>query len=133
MQRAPSLGVFFWFFSLRQLEKEGWSSLSSQPRRKLLKPFHESYKFFKDRFFHVCPGYTPLKLKALRKKATFHSPAPVVTLVPTPFTKATTLSPMSTLPAQPIVEAHTPPTVVLNSPTNSLVEAASNPEPVAKK
>ncbi|RDX66373.1 hypothetical protein CR513_54859, partial [Mucuna pruriens] len=37
-------------------KKVGWSSLSSQPRRKLLKPFHESYKFSKDWFFRVYPG-----------------------------------------------------------------------------
>ncbi|RDY06182.1 hypothetical protein CR513_09879, partial [Mucuna pruriens] len=51
---VPSLSVFLWFFSIRRLEKVGWSSLSSQPRRPLLKPFYESYKFFKDQFFHVC-------------------------------------------------------------------------------
>ncbi|RDX97284.1 hypothetical protein CR513_19970, partial [Mucuna pruriens] len=41
---APSLGVFFWFFSLRKVVKVGWKSLSSHPRRKLLKPFLESFK-----------------------------------------------------------------------------------------
>ncbi|RDX86907.1 hypothetical protein CR513_31695, partial [Mucuna pruriens] len=54
--RAPSLGVFFWFFSLRKSAKVGWTSLSSRPKRKLLKPFLESFKVFKDRFFKVGRG-----------------------------------------------------------------------------
>ncbi|RDY12066.1 hypothetical protein CR513_03190, partial [Mucuna pruriens] len=54
--RAPSLGVFFWFFSLRKSTKVGWTSLSSRPKRKLLKPFLESFKVFKDRFFKVGRG-----------------------------------------------------------------------------
>ncbi|RDY05639.1 hypothetical protein CR513_10499, partial [Mucuna pruriens] len=51
--REPSLSVYFWFFSLRRVEKVGWTLLSSQPQRKLMKPFQESYKFFKDHFFQV--------------------------------------------------------------------------------
>ncbi|RDX67174.1 hypothetical protein CR513_53984, partial [Mucuna pruriens] len=38
MKRQPSLNA----------NKVGWSSLSSQPGCSLLKPFRESYKFFKD-------------------------------------------------------------------------------------
>ncbi|RDX72934.1 hypothetical protein CR513_47516, partial [Mucuna pruriens] len=56
MWRAPSLSVFFWFFSLRWSEKVGWLSLSNWLRQKLLKPFRESYKFFKDQFFCFSPG-----------------------------------------------------------------------------
>ncbi|RDX83030.1 hypothetical protein CR513_36103, partial [Mucuna pruriens] len=54
--RAPSLSVFFWFFSLRKAAKVGWTSLSSRPKRKLLKPFLESFKVFKDRFYKVSQG-----------------------------------------------------------------------------
>ncbi|RDY12656.1 hypothetical protein CR513_02521, partial [Mucuna pruriens] len=32
MGKEPSLGVFFWFFSLRRAEKVGGTSLSSRPR-----------------------------------------------------------------------------------------------------
>ncbi|RDY08360.1 hypothetical protein CR513_07418, partial [Mucuna pruriens] len=44
--RAPSLSS----------AKVGWTSLSSRPKRKLLKPFLESFKVFKDRFFKVSRG-----------------------------------------------------------------------------
>ncbi|RDY01581.1 hypothetical protein CR513_15073, partial [Mucuna pruriens] len=54
--KAPPLGVFFWFFSPRKTDKVGWTSLSNQARRKLLKPFLESYKTFKNRFFRVVPS-----------------------------------------------------------------------------
>ncbi|RDX88231.1 hypothetical protein CR513_30209, partial [Mucuna pruriens] len=54
--QAPSLGVFFWYFRVKKAPKVGWLSLSSRPRRKLLKPFLESFKTFKDKFFKVCPG-----------------------------------------------------------------------------
>ncbi|RDY05630.1 hypothetical protein CR513_10505, partial [Mucuna pruriens] len=53
MGRVPSLSVFFWFFLLRKTTKVGWTSLSSQPKLKLLKPFLESYKVFKNRYFKV--------------------------------------------------------------------------------
>ncbi|RDX80120.1 hypothetical protein CR513_39372, partial [Mucuna pruriens] len=33
-----------------------WTSLSNRSKRKLLKPLYESYKFFKDQFFHVTPS-----------------------------------------------------------------------------
>ncbi|RDX66871.1 hypothetical protein CR513_54314, partial [Mucuna pruriens] len=56
--RAPSLSVFFWFFSLRKTTKVGWTSLSIRPKRKLLKPFLESFKVFKDRIFKVSRGAT---------------------------------------------------------------------------
>ncbi|RDX93636.1 hypothetical protein CR513_24076, partial [Mucuna pruriens] len=39
MGKEPSLSVFFWYFSLHQVDKVGWTSLSRQPRRKLMKPF----------------------------------------------------------------------------------------------
>ncbi|RDX67034.1 hypothetical protein CR513_54126, partial [Mucuna pruriens] len=42
--------------SLRKAPKVGWMSLSSRPNRKLLKPFLESFKTFKDKFFKVCQG-----------------------------------------------------------------------------
>ncbi|RDX74425.1 hypothetical protein CR513_45836, partial [Mucuna pruriens] len=61
MWRVPSLNVFFWFFSLCRSKQVVWSSLSSRPKRKLLKPFHESY--------------TALELKALMKKVASCSPA----------------------------------------------------------
>ncbi|RDX99706.1 hypothetical protein CR513_17213, partial [Mucuna pruriens] len=54
--RAPSLGVFFWFFRVKKTPKVGWMSLSSRPNRQLLKPFLESFKIFKSKFFKVCPG-----------------------------------------------------------------------------
>ncbi|RDY09051.1 hypothetical protein CR513_06654, partial [Mucuna pruriens] len=54
--REPSLGVFFWFFRVKKTPKVGWMSLSSRPNRKLLKPFLESFKTFKDKFFKVCLG-----------------------------------------------------------------------------
>ncbi|RDX71024.1 hypothetical protein CR513_49677, partial [Mucuna pruriens] len=53
MGKEPSLSVFFWFFSLHRAEKVDWTSLSSRPRCKLMKPFRESYKFFNDHFFRV--------------------------------------------------------------------------------
>ncbi|RDY10135.1 hypothetical protein CR513_05389, partial [Mucuna pruriens] len=54
--KAPSLGVFFWFFSLQKTDKVGWTSLSNRPKRKLFKPFLESYKSFKTWFFKVIPS-----------------------------------------------------------------------------
>ncbi|RDX82667.1 hypothetical protein CR513_36520, partial [Mucuna pruriens] len=38
--------------------KVGWTSLSSQPKRKLLKPFLESFKVFEDRYFQGGCGAT---------------------------------------------------------------------------
>ncbi|RDX92962.1 hypothetical protein CR513_24842, partial [Mucuna pruriens] len=54
--KAPTLGVFFWFFTVKKTNKVGWTSLSSRPRRKLFKPFLESYKSFKTCFFKVAPS-----------------------------------------------------------------------------
>ncbi|RDX91360.1 hypothetical protein CR513_26670, partial [Mucuna pruriens] len=48
MGKAPSLGVFFWFFSIRRAKKVGWTSLSNRPKL--------SYKLFKNRFFRVTLG-----------------------------------------------------------------------------
>ncbi|RDX78990.1 hypothetical protein CR513_40642, partial [Mucuna pruriens] len=45
-----------WVFSFCRSEKVGWLSLSSRLKQKLLKPFCDSYNFFKDRFFRVCPS-----------------------------------------------------------------------------
>ncbi|RDX68307.1 hypothetical protein CR513_52718, partial [Mucuna pruriens] len=56
MGRAPLLGIFFWFFGIRRSEKVSWTSLSNMPGHPLLRPFRESYKFFKDRFFRVYDG-----------------------------------------------------------------------------
>ncbi|RDX99324.1 hypothetical protein CR513_17626, partial [Mucuna pruriens] len=53
--KAPSLGVFFWFFTPRKMDRVGWMSLSNRPKRSLLRPFSESYKGFKNRFFRVAP------------------------------------------------------------------------------
>ncbi|RDX82531.1 hypothetical protein CR513_36661, partial [Mucuna pruriens] len=44
--KAPTLGT----------DRVGWTSLSNRPKRKLLRPFLESYKAFKDRFFRVAPS-----------------------------------------------------------------------------
>ncbi|RDX73921.1 hypothetical protein CR513_46396, partial [Mucuna pruriens] len=52
----PSLGVFYWFFSIHQTEKVGWASLSSCHGRQLMKPFRENYKQFKENFFWVLEG-----------------------------------------------------------------------------
>ncbi|RDX76915.1 hypothetical protein CR513_43041, partial [Mucuna pruriens] len=60
----PSLGVFFWFFRVKKTPKVGWMSLSSRPNQKLLKPFLESFKIFKDKFFKVCPGKSGPSLMA---------------------------------------------------------------------
>ncbi|RDX72711.1 hypothetical protein CR513_47760, partial [Mucuna pruriens] len=54
----PSLNIFFWFFSLRRADKVGWTLLSSQPKRKIMKPFQGSYKQFKNHFFRVAAGRT---------------------------------------------------------------------------
>ncbi|RDX69005.1 hypothetical protein CR513_51944, partial [Mucuna pruriens] len=54
--KAPTLGVFFWFFTPRKTDRVGWTSLSNRAKRKLLRPFLESYKTFKDRFFRVAPS-----------------------------------------------------------------------------
>ncbi|RDY01986.1 hypothetical protein CR513_14616, partial [Mucuna pruriens] len=54
--KAPMLGVFFWFFTVKKTDKVGWTSLNSRPKRKLFKPFLESYKSFKTRFFKVAPS-----------------------------------------------------------------------------
>ncbi|RDX70209.1 hypothetical protein CR513_50571, partial [Mucuna pruriens] len=56
LKRVPTLGVFFWFFTPRKMDKVGWTSLSNRPKRSLLRPFSESYKGFKDRFFRVGPS-----------------------------------------------------------------------------
>ncbi|RDX61574.1 GABA transporter 1, partial [Mucuna pruriens] len=53
--KAPSLGVFFWFFASRKTDRVGWTFLSNRPKRSLLRPFSESYKGFKDHFFRVAP------------------------------------------------------------------------------
>ncbi|RDX62561.1 hypothetical protein CR513_59091, partial [Mucuna pruriens] len=45
--KAPSLGVFFWFYTVKKTEKVGWTSLCSRPKRKLFQPFLASYKKFK--------------------------------------------------------------------------------------
>ncbi|RDY11280.1 hypothetical protein CR513_04078, partial [Mucuna pruriens] len=58
MGREPLLNVFFRFFSLHRAEKVDKTSLSSRPRHKLMKPFRESYKFFKDHFIRVAAGCT---------------------------------------------------------------------------
>ncbi|RDX99701.1 hypothetical protein CR513_17218, partial [Mucuna pruriens] len=62
LEQAPSLGVFFWFFRVKKTPKVGWMSLSSRPNQKLLKPFLESFKIFKDKFFKICPGKSGLSL-----------------------------------------------------------------------
>ncbi|RDX90658.1 hypothetical protein CR513_27456, partial [Mucuna pruriens] len=54
--KAPTLGVFFWFFTPRKTDRVGWTSLSNRPKRTLLRPFLESYKAFKNRFFRVAPS-----------------------------------------------------------------------------
>ncbi|RDY02354.1 hypothetical protein CR513_14189, partial [Mucuna pruriens] len=41
-----------------KVAKVGWMSLSDRPRRKLLKPFLESFKTFKDKFFKIGQGKT---------------------------------------------------------------------------
>ncbi|RDX71249.1 hypothetical protein CR513_49432, partial [Mucuna pruriens] len=46
--KALTLGVFFWFFTVRKADKSS--------RHKLFKPFLESYKSFKTRFFSVVPS-----------------------------------------------------------------------------
>ncbi|RDX98597.1 hypothetical protein CR513_18461, partial [Mucuna pruriens] len=56
LQKAPTLGVFFWFYTVKKAEKVGWTSLCSRPKRKLFQPFLASYKKFKTRFFKVTPG-----------------------------------------------------------------------------
>ncbi|RDX92420.1 hypothetical protein CR513_25437, partial [Mucuna pruriens] len=52
---APTLGVFFWFYTVKKADKVEWTSLYSRPKRKLFKPFLASYKKFKSRFFKVTP------------------------------------------------------------------------------
>ncbi|RDX71910.1 hypothetical protein CR513_48681, partial [Mucuna pruriens] len=42
--------------ALNKVAKVGWMSLSGRPRYKLLKPFLESFKTFKDKFFNVSQG-----------------------------------------------------------------------------
>ncbi|RDX99390.1 hypothetical protein CR513_17566, partial [Mucuna pruriens] len=46
----------FTAFERSKVSKVGWMSLSGRPRRKLLKPFLESFKTFKDKFFKVNQG-----------------------------------------------------------------------------
>ncbi|RDY04812.1 hypothetical protein CR513_11427, partial [Mucuna pruriens] len=58
LKKAPTLGVFFWFYTVKKAEKVGWTSLCSRPKRKLFQPFLPSYKKFKARFFKVTPGDT---------------------------------------------------------------------------
>ncbi|RDY05102.1 hypothetical protein CR513_11097, partial [Mucuna pruriens] len=58
LKKAPTLGVFFWFYTMKKAEKVGWTSLCSRPKRKLFQPFLASYKKFKARFFKVTPGDT---------------------------------------------------------------------------
>ncbi|RDX98077.1 hypothetical protein CR513_19058, partial [Mucuna pruriens] len=55
---SPHLASSFWFFMLCRADKVGWTSLSSQLWCKLMKPFQESYKQFKDHFFWVAVGHT---------------------------------------------------------------------------
>ncbi|RDX93891.1 hypothetical protein CR513_23794, partial [Mucuna pruriens] len=95
-----------------------------------------------------CADLIKKELKALREIVVSRSPNLVIAPLLAPSTQATTLSPALALPAQPIVEAHTeqllstkdaltwpptPPTVILDSPTDSPVEAAPILEPVVKK
>ncbi|RDY13164.1 hypothetical protein CR513_01955, partial [Mucuna pruriens] len=54
--KALTLGVFFWFFTPRKTDKVEWTSLSNRPKHALLRPFLESYKAFKNRFFRVSPS-----------------------------------------------------------------------------
>ncbi|RDX70449.1 hypothetical protein CR513_50308, partial [Mucuna pruriens] len=54
--KVPTLGVFFWFFTPRKMDRVGWTSLSNRPKRSLLWPFSESYKGFKNLFFRVAPN-----------------------------------------------------------------------------
>ncbi|RDX83386.1 hypothetical protein CR513_35694, partial [Mucuna pruriens] len=54
--KAPTLGVFFWFYTVKKADKVGWTSLCSRPKRKLFKPFLASYKKFKSHFFKVTPS-----------------------------------------------------------------------------
>ncbi|RDX96691.1 hypothetical protein CR513_20620, partial [Mucuna pruriens] len=54
--KAPTLGVFFWFYTVKKVDKVGWTSLCSRPKCKLFKPFLASYKKFKSRFFKVTLG-----------------------------------------------------------------------------
>ncbi|RDY04869.1 hypothetical protein CR513_11358, partial [Mucuna pruriens] len=58
LKKAPTLGVFFWFYTVKKAEKVGWTSLCSRPKRKLFQPFLASYKKFKAQFFKVTPGDT---------------------------------------------------------------------------
>ncbi|RDY13459.1 hypothetical protein CR513_01623, partial [Mucuna pruriens] len=58
LKKAPTLGVFFWFYTVKKAEKVGWTSLCSRPKHKLFQPFLASYKKFKTRFFKVTPGDT---------------------------------------------------------------------------
>ncbi|RDX58442.1 hypothetical protein CR513_62242, partial [Mucuna pruriens] len=54
--KAPTLGVFFWFFTPCKTDRVGWTSLRNKAKRKLWRPFLESYKTFKARFFRVAPS-----------------------------------------------------------------------------
>ncbi|RDX84951.1 hypothetical protein CR513_33927, partial [Mucuna pruriens] len=54
--KAPSLSVFFWFYTVKKTEKVGWLSLCNRPKCKLFQPFLASYKKFKSQFFKVTPG-----------------------------------------------------------------------------
>ncbi|RDX93436.1 hypothetical protein CR513_24317, partial [Mucuna pruriens] len=81
---TPSLSVFSWFFSLRKVTKVGWVSLSSRPRRKLLKPFLESFKVFKDKYFKIGQGAIDPNILADKSGSPFFplywTPQPVVSV-----------------------------------------------------
>ncbi|RDX78615.1 hypothetical protein CR513_41083, partial [Mucuna pruriens] len=68
--RATSLGLFFWFFSLRKTDRVGWTSLSNRARHKLLRLFLESYKTFKDYFFRVASSNPSSNLLVARERLT---------------------------------------------------------------
>ncbi|RDX71496.1 hypothetical protein CR513_49149, partial [Mucuna pruriens] len=84
--KAPSLGVFFLFYTVKKAEKVGWTSLCSRPKRKLFQPFLASYKKFKTQFFKVTPGDVGPNLLADRAGRPFfplywtHQPAVSITV-----------------------------------------------------
>ncbi|RDX71497.1 hypothetical protein CR513_49145, partial [Mucuna pruriens] len=86
LKRASSLGVFFWFYTVKKAEKVGWTSLCTRPKRKLFQPFLASYKKFKTQFFKVTPGDNGPNLLADRAGRPFfplywtHQPAVSITV-----------------------------------------------------
>ncbi|RDX76125.1 hypothetical protein CR513_43919, partial [Mucuna pruriens] len=112
--------------NVRRAEKVGWTSFSNQPKQRLLKPFRESYKLFKNRFFRVAPNDAGPNLLMDNAGEPFfpytgpHNPShPVAPL------SAAHLEGASQPPAEDA--SRSAPTIILDYPEGSPIPVDTNP------